>query len=206
MADITAKDIQRLRQQAGVGMMDARAALTDAEGDFERAGELLRERGLAKAAKRAGREATEGTIGTYIHVQSGHPVLGVLAEIACETDFVAKSAEFNDAANDIALHIAWANPRWVTREEADEDAVAKERELIEREARASGRPEQAIPKIVEGRIEKFFEENVLSEQPFVNKEKFAGTIGEMIVQLSSKMGENISVRRFSRLAVGDGAA
>lgn len=203
MADISAKDIQQLRHRAGVGMMDARAALTDADGDIDRAVELLRERGLAKAAKRAGREASEGTIGAYVHVQSGHPVLGVLVELACETDFVAKSAEFNEVANDIALHIAWSNPRWVTREAADESVVAKERELIEREARASGKPEQALPKIIEGRLDKFFQETVLAEQPFVNKEKFEGTIGDMVVRLGSKMGENISVRRFSRLGVAD---
>ncbi len=203
MADISAKDIQKLRQMAGVGMMDARSALTDAGGDFAKAIELLRERGLAKAAKRAGREASEGTIGTYIHIQSDHPVMGVLVDLACETDFVAKSAEFNEAANDIALHISWANPRWVSRDDSDEVVVAKERELIEREARAAGKPEQAIAKIIEGRLEKFYEETVLLEQTFVNKEKFDGRIEDLIVRLGSKMGENISVRRFSRLAVGD---
>ena len=205
MADFTAKDIQTLRQQVGVGMMDAKKALTDSDGDFDAALELLRERGLAKVAKRAGREATEGTIGTYVHVQNDHPVMGVLVELACETDFVAKSPEFNETADDVALHISWANPTWITREEVDESALAKERELIEREARAAGKPDQAIPKIVEGRIEKYLTEHVLYDQEFVNKEKFEGTVGEMVAALGAKMGENIGVRRISRIAVGDEA-
>jgi len=203
VADITAKDIQRLRQKAGVGMMDAKKALVDADGDFDKATELLRERGLAKLAKRSGREASEGTVGSYLHIQDEHPVLGVLVELVCETDFVAKSPEFNEVANDLAMHISWADPSWVTREEADEDAIAKERELFEREARAAGKPDGAIPKIVEGRMDKFFSENVLTEQVFVNKEKFDGTIGDMVAALAAKMGENISVRRFVRFAVGE---
>ncbi len=203
MAAITAKDIQKLRQQAGVGMMDAKKALTDTDGDFDAALELLRERGLAKVAKRAGREASEGTIGTYVHVQNDHPVLGVLVELACETDFVAKSPEFNEVANDIALHISWANPTWIGRDDVDEAAVAKERELIEREARAAGKPDQAIPKIIEGRIEKYFTDHVLYDQEFVNKEKFEGTVGEMVSALGARMGENISVRSISRVAVGE---
>lgn len=205
MADYTAKDVQKLRQSAGVGMMDAKKALDDSAGDFEKAVELLRERGLAKMAKRADRDANEGTIGTYIHHQNDHPVMGVIVELACETDFVAKSPEFNETANDLALHISWGNPTWVRREDVDADAVAKESELIEREAKASGKPDQAIPKIVEGRLEKWYTEHVLYEQSFVNKEKFDGTIGEMINQLGMKMGENISVRRFHRVEVGASA-
>lgn len=183
--------------------MDAKKALDDASGDFEKAVELLRERGLAKMAKRAGRDATEGTIGIYTHIQNDHPVMGVVVELACETDFVAKSPEFNEVANDLALHISWGNPTWVRREDVDEAAIAKETELIEREAKASGKPEQAIPKIVEGRLEKWFEEHVLLDQTFVNKEKFDGTIGDLVNQLGMKMGENISVRRFHRVEVGE---
>lgn len=203
MTEISAKDVQELRRRAGVGMMDAKKALTEAGGDTEQAFELLRERGLAAAAKRAGREANEGAIGLYMHHQADRPVLGVLVELSCETDFVAKSADFSDVANDIAMHISWANPTWITREDADEAAVAKERELIEREAVAGGKPEQAIPKIVEGRLEKYFQEHVLYDQAFVNKEKFDGTVGELVTQLAAKMGENIRVRRFTRLAVGE---
>ena len=202
MAEYTAKDVQTLRQSAGVGMMDAKKALDDASGDFDKAAELLRERGLAKVAKRADRDANEGTIGIYVHHQNDHPVMGVVVELACETDFVAKSPEFNDVANDLALHISWGNPRWVRREDVDGDEVAKESELIEREARASGKPEQAIAKIVEGRLEKWYEDHVLYEQTFVNKEKFDGTIADLVTQLGIKMGENISVRRFHRVEVG----
>jgi len=203
MPEITAKDIQRLRQEAGVGMMDAKKALSEAEGDFDKAFELLRERGLAQAAKRADREASEGTIGSYLHIQNERPVLGVLVALACETDFVAKSEEFKQAADDIALHISWANPRWITREDVDQEELEKEKDLIARQAAAEGKPENVIPKIVEGRIEKFYQDNVLVDQEFVNPEKFEGTVGELVTQLAAKMGENISVRKFSRIAVGE---
>lgn len=202
MSDFTAKDIQKLRMDAGVGMMDAKKALTDAGGDFDKAFELLRERGQAKMAKRADREASEGTIGHYIHVQNERPVLGVLIELSCETDFVAKSDEFRETADDIALHVSWADPRWVTREEVDEDALAKERELISRQAAAEGKPDNVIERIIDGRIESWYAENVLYDQKFVNPERYDGSIGDMVGSLASKMGENISVRRVSRIAVG----
>ena len=141
MPEFGAKDIQQLRQDAGVGMMDAKIALTDAGGDLEKAFELLRERGQAKMAKRTDREANEGAIGSYIHIQSDRPVVGVLVELTCETDFVAKSAEFRETANDIAMHVSWGKPMWVTRDEVDQDALAKERELISRQALAEGKPE-----------------------------------------------------------------
>ncbi len=203
MADFSAKDVQKLRQSAGVGMMDAKKALSDAGGDFDKATELLRERGLAKMAKRADREANEGTVGSYLHTQNDHIVMGVLVELVCETDFVAKSPEFNEVATDIAMHVSWSNPLAVRREELDEAVVAKERELIEREAVASGKPEAAIPKIVEGRIEKFITEQVLTEQQFVNTQKFEGTVGDMVTALATKMGENIAIGRVSRIAVGE---
>lgn len=203
MADFSAKDVQKLRQTAGVGMMDAKKALSDAGGDFDKATELLRERGLAKMAKRADREANEGTVGSYLHTQNDHVVMGVLVELLCETDFVAKSPEFNEVASDIAIHVSWSNPLAISRDDLDQDIVAKEKELIEREAVASGKPEGAIPKIVEGRIEKFFTEQVLLEQQFVNTQKFEGTVGDMVTALATKMGENISVGRISRIAVGE---
>lgn len=202
MAEVSAKDIQRLRQEAGVGMMDAKKALTDADGDFEKAFELLRERGQAKMAKRAEREASEGAIGSYIHVQNDRPVLGVLVELACETDFVAKSDEFRQTADDIAMHVSWASPEWVTREEVDEAALAKEKELIARQAAAEGKSEDVLDRIVEGRIGAWYAENVLYDQKFVNPERFEGTVGDMVGALATKMGENISVRRVARLAVG----
>jgi elongation factor Ts len=203
MAEFGAKDIQKLRQDAGVGMMDAKRALTDADGDVEKAFELLRERGQAKMAKRTDREANEGTIGSYIHFQNDRPVLGVLVELACETDFVAKSDEFRQTADDIAMHISWGKPTWVRRDEVDPDELAKERELIARQAAAEGKPENVVERIVDGKIESWYAENVLYDQKFVNAEKFDGTVGDMVSNLASKMGENISVRRMSRIAVGD---
>lgn len=203
MSEVTAKDIQSLRQTAGVGMMDAKNALTDADGDFDRAFELLRERGQAQMAKRADREANEGTIGTYLHEQNGRPVLGVLVELACETDFVAKSDEFRQVADDVAMHISWGNPGWLRREDVDAETVDKERELISRQAVAEGKPEQVIDKIVDGKIESWYADNVLYDQKFVNSDKFDGSVGEMISQLATRMGENISVRRMSRIAVGE---
>lgn len=203
MADFTAKDIQKLRQDAGVGMMDAKKALTDAAGDLDKAFELLRERGQAKMAKRADREASEGAIGTYMHMQSDRPVLGVLVQLACETDFVAKSDEFRQVADDIAMHIGWGRPTWVTRDEVDQDAVAKEREMIGRQAASEGKPEEVVSRIVDGKIEAWYGENVLYDQKFANPEKFDGTIEEMVGDLASRMGENISVKRFARVAIGE---
>jgi elongation factor Ts len=203
MSEVTVKDIQSLRQTAGVGMMDAKKALTDADGDFDKAFELLRERGQAQMAKRADREANEGTIGTYLHEQNGRPVLGVLVELACETDFVAKSDEFRQVADNVAMHISWGNPGWLRREDVDAETVDKERELISRQAVAEGKPEQVIDKIVDGKIESWYADNVLYDQKFVNSDKFDGSVGEMISQLATRMGENISVRRMSRIAVGE---
>ncbi len=202
MADFTAKDIQRLRHDAGVGMMDAKQALTDADGDLDKAYELLRERGQAKMSKRSDREANEGTIGSYIHIQNDRPVMGVLVEMSCETDFVAKSDEFQQLANDLAMHVSWANPQWITRDEIDADALSKEKELIARQAKAEGKPENVVDRIVAGKIEAWYAENVLYDQVFVNAERFEGTVGDMVGGIASKMGENISVRRVARIAVG----
>ena len=202
MTQVTPKDVQRLRQEAGVGMMDAKKALTDAEGDFDQAFLLLRERGQAKVAKRAEREATEGAIGSYLHIQNDRPVLGVLVELACETDFVAKSDEFKEVADDLAIHVSWANPEWISREDVDPDALAKERDLIARQASGDGKPPEVVDRIVEGKLEAWYAENVLYDQRFVNAEKFDGTVGDMVTALASKMGENISVRRIARMAVG----
>lgn len=202
MPEITAQDIQKLRQDAGVGMMDAKKALTDADGDFEKAFELLRERGQAKMAKRADREAAEGTIGSYIHIQNDRPVIGVLVELSCETDFVAKSDEFRKTADDIAMHVGAYAPEWVTRDEVDEDALAREKEIIARQAGSEGKPEDVVERIVAGRLESWYAENVLYDQKFVNPEVYEGTIGDMVGELAAKMGENISVRKVARVAVG----
>lgn len=202
MSEITARDIQKLRRDAGVGMMDAKKALTDADGDLDKAFELLRERGQAQMAKRADREAAEGTIGAYIHIQNERPVLGVLVELSCETDFVAKSEEFRETADGIAMHISWADPKWITREEVDEATLAKERDLIGRQAAAEGKPEDVVERVVAGKIESWYAENVLYEQKFVNPERYDGTVGDMVGALAAKMGENISVRKVARVAVG----
>lgn len=203
MADIAAKDVQALRQATGVGMMDAKKALTEAEGDFDRAGDILREKGLAASAKRAGREATEGAIGSYMHQQNGRDVTGVLVYLSSETDFVAKSDEFIEMARDIAMHVAWGKPRFLTREEVPEAELEKEREIISKQAENEGKPAQVIPKIVEGRVSKFYEENVLLDQTFANVDKFDGKVGDMVQQMAIRMGENISIAKFARIAVGE---
>jgi elongation factor Ts len=203
MANITAKDIQALRQETGTGMMDAKRALQDTDGDVEKAKDLLRERGLASAAKRSERAQTEGIIGSYLHVQSDRPVIGVLVELACETDFVAKTEGFQEAANDIAMHVAAARPGWVDRDEVPAGVLEHEKEIITAQARNEGKPDHIIERIVEGRLNSFYKENVLNDQVFVKTEKFDGTIGDMVKGLASSLGENISVKRFARIQVGE---
>jgi elongation factor Ts len=202
MTQITAKDVQALRQATGVGMMDAKRALTECDGDVDKAKDLLREQGLADAKKRAGRDANNGTVGVYMHQPAGYPTIGVIVELASETDFVAKNDDFQKMAKGLAMHIAAAQPRWVTVDEVPSDAVDKERELIAREALASGKPEAVVEKIVDGRISSFFKEHVLYEQDFVPPE-YEGKVGDMVTGMAATMGENINVRRFSRIAVGE---
>ena len=203
MTQITAKDVQALRQSTGVGMMDAKKALTECDGDMEKAKELLREKGLADVKKRAGRDANQGTVGYYLHQPSGYPTVGVLVELASETDFVAKGDEFQRMAHDLAMHIAARQPRWVQVENVPADAVEKEKELIAREAIASGKPEGIVDKIVEGKITSFYKDNVLYEQDFIKSDEYDGKVGDMVNALAATMGENISVRRFARIAVGE---
>ncbi len=204
MAEFTAQDVQGLRKSSGAGIMDAKRALTEANGDMERAAELLREKGIAAAAKRTDRAQTQGAIGSYMHYQVERPVIGVLVELAAETDFVAKSDEFQQVANDVAMHIAAAQPTWVRREDVPEATVAKEKELIAAQARNEGKPDPIVEKIVDGRINSFYADNVLYDQTFVRAERFEGTVEQLVQQLAVTMGENISVARFSRLQVGEG--
>jgi len=203
MPKFTAKDVQALRKATGVGMMDAKNALVECEGDMDQAKELLREQGLADAKKRAGRDANEGTVGYYIHQPSGYPTVGVIVELASETDFVAKSPEFQQMAHDLAMHIAASHPRWVRIEDIPAEVVEHEKSMIAREAIASGKPERIIDRIVEGRLRSFYQERVLYEQDFIKTEQYEGKVGRMVTELAATMGENVSVRKFARLAVGE---
>ncbi len=204
MTDISAKEVQALRQATGAGIMDAKRALTESGGEIDRAKEILREQGLADAAKRTDRAQTEGTVGSYLHRQAGRPVLGVMVSLGSETDFVAKSDDFQQAANDIAMHAAAARPTWITRDDVPEEILDDERRLIAAQAKNEGKPEDVIDKIVDGRIQKFYSDNVLYDQLFIRSEQFDGTVGDMVKQLAARMGENIGVVQMSRVAVGGG--
>jgi elongation factor Ts len=205
VSEISAKDVAALRKATGAGMMDAKRALEETGGDAERAAELLREKGIADASKRAGRTTDQGTIGHYLHFQAERPVIGVLVELASETDFVAKGDDFQTAARDLAMHVAAANPSWVRVEDVPADVVEKEKSLIAAQARNEGKPDKIIDRIVEGKLKAFYRDTVLYEQEFINPEKFEGSVGEMVRSLAGSMGENIGVSRFVRFAVGQDA-
>ncbi len=200
MAEITAGMVKELRERTGAGMMECKAALSESEGDAERAIDLLRTRGLAKAAKKSGRETTEGAIGSYIHAGGK---IGVLVEVACETDFVAKTDEFQNLVRDLAMHVAGSSPspQYVSREDVPEAVIAKEREILTAQAAESGKPANVIEKIVEGRIAKFLAEISLLEQPFIKDPDV--TVGEMLTRHVAKLGENMTVRRFVRFQMGE---
>lgn len=197
--EINAELVRRLRERTGAGMMDCKRALQEAEGDLDRAVGLLRQRGLASAAKRAGRSAEQGRIESYIHFN--HTV-GVLVEVNCETDFVANTDEFGQLAKDIALHIASpAAPRYVSREEVPAELVERERAIYEAQARETGKPDHVIEKIVDGKLEAFFKETVLLDQPFAKDD--SKTIRQLLDELSAKVGEKVAVRRFVRYRLGE---
>ena len=183
--------------------MDAKKALVASGGDFDQAVTYLREKGLAATAKRAERDASEGCIGSYLHNQAGRDVQGVLVYLSSETDFVAKSPEFVEIAKDLAMHIAWGKPDFVTREEVPAADLAAESDIIANQAKNEGKPDAVIPKIVEGRLEKYYQDRVLLDQTFVKSDKFDGTVGELVQQLAAKMGENIAIKSFCRIAVGE---
>jgi len=189
--------IKKLRAATGAGMMDVKKALEDAGWDEEKAIQLLRERGAVKAAKKAGREAREGVVTSYIHHNQR---LGVLLELNCETDFVARNEEFQKLARDIAMHIAMMAPKYVSKEEIPAEELEREREIYKKAAIAEGKPEHIAEKIAEGRLKKYIQEVVLLEQPFVKDDKI--TVGELIQQAIAKIGENIVVRRFCRFELG----
>lgn len=198
MATITAKQVKELRDRTGAGMMECKAALQEAAGDMEAAIDILRARGAAKAAKRSAREASDGAIGSYIHMGGK---IGVLVEVNCETDFVAKTEQFQQLVRDIAMHVAATNPAAVSREDIPAEVVERERNVYREQMRESGKPEQIWDKIVDGKIEKFFAESTLLEQPFVKNPD--QTVGQLITEVSTKTGEKIEVRRFTRYALGD---
>jgi len=196
---VTPQMVKELRERTGAGMMDCKNALGETKGDMEQAIDLLRKKGLASAAKKAGRIAAEGVVGSYIH---GGGKIGVLVEVNCETDFVARTDQFQELVKDIAMHIAAADPRFVRREEVTEDVLARERAVQREKTLAEGKPEKVVDKIVEGRMEKFFAEQVLLEQPFIkNPDK---SVGQLVTEAVAKIGENIQVRRFSRFKLGEG--
>src|SRR5438067_2806113 len=203
MADITPATIKALREKTGAGMMECKKALTEAGGNEERAIEILRERGLASAKKKEGRVAAEGVVGSYIHMGGK---VGVLVELNCETDFVARGEEFQLLVKDIAMHIAAAEPRYVSREEVPASVLDKEREIARAQAKNepknANKPEQVIEKIVEGRLNKFYEEAVLLDQPFVKDP--AKTVAELVDEKVAKTGEKITIRRFTRYKMGEG--
>ena len=203
MAQFTAKDVQTLRHATGVGMMDAKKALVECDGDMDKAKGLLREKGLADVKKRAGRDANQGTVGYYMHQPSGYPTVGVIVELASETDFVAKSPEFQKMAHDLAMHIAAAQPRWVRVDDVPEDTIGEEKQLIAREAHASGKPDRVVEMIVAGKLRSYFKDHVLYEQEFIRTDQYEGKVGDMVTELAAAMGENIGVCRFSRIAVGE---
>jgi elongation factor Ts len=197
---VSMEQVKTLRDMTGAGMMDCRSALEEAEGDLEQAVTILREKGIAKAAKRVGRETANGVVESYLHRTGDYPPqVGVLVELDCESDFVAKGEEFRHLARELAIHIAAARPRWTGREEVPADLVEAERQIAQREAENAGRPAPAIPKIVEGRLNKFYEENCLLEQIWVRDQKTK--IENLIKENISKLQENIVVRRFARFDV-----
>jgi len=203
MADITASAVKALREKTGAGMMECKNALVEAEGNEERAVDVLRKRGLASARKKEGRIAAEGAVGSYIHMGGK---VGVLVELNCETDFVARGEEFQQLVKDIAMHVAASEPRYVSREDVPADALEKEREIARAQAkndpRNANKPDQVVDKIVEGRLNKFYEEVVLLDQPFVKDS--TRTVGELVTDKVAKTGEKITIRRFSRYKMGEG--
>lgn len=196
---ITAEMVKDLRERTGAGMLDCKKALEETGGEIDRAIEVLRTRGLAAAAKKAGRIAAEGAVGSYIHAGGK---IGVLVEVNCETDFVARTDEFQELVRDVAMHIAAADPRFVAREEVTEEDLATERRIYREQALEQGKPEAVVDRIVEGKVGKFYAEAVLLEQPFVKDPD--KTIQQLLAEKIAKIGENIRVRRFSRFRLGEG--
>lgn len=198
MAEITAKNVKELRDRTGAGMMDCKRALQESGGDMEAAIEWLRRKGAASAEKRAGREAQEGVIESYIHHSRK---VGVMLELNCETDFVARTDDFKTLAREVAMHIASAAPLAVEKDGIPGEAVERERRIAEEQVRASGKPDHLVAKIVEGKLEAFYKQVVLMSQPWIREDK--KSIGDLIKEASARLGENVQVRRFVRFQMGE---
>lgn len=203
MADITASAVKALREKSGAGMIDVKNALVEANGDETAAMEILRKKGMATAGKKAGRVTAEGAVGSYIHMGGK---VGVLVEVNCESDFVARGEEFQQLVKDVAMHIAASDPRYTNREEVPADVLDKEREItreqLKNDPKNANKPEDVLSKIIDGRLNKFYEENVLIDQPFVKDP--SKTIGELVGEKIASIKENITIRRFSRYKMGEG--
>lgn len=203
MAEITASAVKSLREKSGAGMIDCKNALVEANGDEAAAMEILRKKGVATAGKKAGRVTAEGAVGSYIHMGGK---VGVLVEINCESDFVARGEEFQQLVKDVAMHVAASDPRYTVREEVPADVLDKEREItreqLKNDPKNANKPEDVLTKIIEGRLNKFYEENVLLDQPFVKDP--SKTIGELVTEKIASIKENITIRRFTRYKMGEG--
>ena len=197
--EISAALVKQLRDKTGAGMMECKAALTEANGNMDEAMTLLRKRGLAQAAKRAGRATAQGAIGSYIHMGGK---IGVLVEVNCESDFVARTDDFNNLVKDVAMHIAAAAPRWVRREDVPAEEVEKERAIYRAQMEKEGKPANVLEKIIEGKLGSFYSQFVLLDQPYIRDDKVS--VSQLVAQASAKTGENIQVSRFVRFRVGEG--
>jgi elongation factor Ts len=198
MATITADQVKKLRDATGAGMMECKAALAEANGNFDEATTLLRKRGLAQAAKRAGRATANGLIGSYIHMGGR---IGVLIEVNCETDFVARTEAFQNLVKELAMHVAAADPKWVRREDVPNEAIEKEKSIYRAQLEGAGKPANVLDKIIDGKLTSFYTQFVLLDQPFIRDDKMA--IAQLIAETTAKTGENISIGRFTRYRVGE---
>lgn len=200
MTTISAELVKNLREKTGAGMMECKKALTESSGDFEKAVDVLRQKGLASAVKKAGRTASEGLIESYIHMGK----LGTMIEVNCETDFVARTDDFRELARDIAMHIAAANPLYLTREDVPQEVLEREKEIYK--AQVAGKPAQVIEKIIEGKLEKFFTDTCLVDQIFIKDPDQKKKVKDLVTEKIAKLGENIIIRRFARFQLGEAAA
>ena len=200
--EISAKEVKKLRDSTGAGMMDAKEALKESDGNLEEAIKILRKKGLADSKKRENKDANEGVIGSYTHMQQGRAVSGVIVELACETDFVAKSSEFIELSQQLAMHIAAIRPRTVAKEDITDKDIEDEREILISQGEEEGKEGEILTKYVDGKINSFYKDNVLLEQVFCNPDFYEGTVGDMVNEFSGRLGEKIYIKRFSRLEIG----